>query len=849
MKRNVVAFLLLSVVALPLLAVQTHKPGEVVVKFINDYRGSISFDNENGTLVSGIESLDKILADNEFNDYEILVADYDFNRNKDYGLDMMYVFRSSSDKNAVASINDFNELPFVEFVELNIAADFYKTPNFTGWEPFYLPNDPYYTNQWFLNTIYAFQAWDLVVGNHSSIVGVVDDACERNHQDLQANYITGYDYVNNDNDPTPIDTSESHGTHCSGLAAAVTNNSLGIAGASHNVGLIGVRTYYLTQCAQGIYFCSQNGANVISMSWGPGSSGILAAINDAHDNYDVICLSSAGNDNVSTPTYPAAYDNCVAVASSGSGDFKSSFSNYGYWIDITSPGENMYSTIPYGAYGYMDGTSMSCPLAAGVAALIRVFDPSISADSTELILEAGCDAMFNDPYFNAGNMGAGRINVLRSIGKMGFTDFRFVGSEVSGPGGSFHILPGQQGTIEIELVCDTAYRSASSIQITASSSSPIIALTDSVSDVGSANPGDTVSNSSDPIVFNVSSSATVQFVDVDFVISSNPDPINSTFTIRFPAGGIPEILIVNADVHGNYSNKYSDPLERLSRMYDVWYRYEDGPVSSIIQDYQMIIWYSGDATVSDSVLSGQDIVDLTGYIDSGRDLFITGQNIAQFLNGNSFSTDYLHVAWIKNGTVSGLDAVSGSIFDPIMVATAGGQPSNQNSRDVVSATNGGNEALEYLGSSDVGAVTYFQGSGKVVFFGFGFEAIYQTGPFASPDTVMKRVLDWFETGVEEQPVIADPDINTLLLTVNGVSVFTSSVHFSADIPQDEEAGVYVFDITGRNVRTIASGLTYGSHRLTWDGRDEKGIQVSGGNYIVRMIGRKSSSSTRVLLVR
>lgn len=849
MKRKVVAFLLLTVVALPLLAVQTHKPGEVVVKFINDYRGSLSFETERGVLSSGIQSLDRILTDNGFVKYEILIPDYDNCRNVDYGLDMIYVFTTESDEKAVESVKDFLALPFVEFAEMNLAADFYNTPAVIGWEPYYTPNDPYFSSQWFLEKVMAPKAWDVFTGNHTSVVGIVDDGCEKDHPDLQANYITGYDYVSNDNDPTPPTTADDHGTHCSGLAAAVTNNSVGVSAASHNVGLIGVRTYYLTQCAQGIYFCSQNGANVISMSWGPGSSGILAAINDAHDNYDVICLSSAGNDNVSTPSYPAAYDNCVAVASSSSGDVKSSFSNYGTWIHFAAPGENMYSTVPFGSYAYMDGTSMSCPLSAGLAGLIRVLAPTISADSTKALIQAGCDPMPYDPYYTGGELGAGRINVFRSLGKAGFTDFQIISIDVEGPGGSFHLLPGQSGTIEITLVCDTAFNSAGSIHVTASSSSPIITFSDSVADLGSANPGDTISNSGDLFAFNVNSSATVQFVEVDFVITSNPDPMMDTFSVRFPAGGIPPIMVVNADINGNYCNKFTDPLDRLSKVYDTWNRQSEGPIGNLINDYSMVVWYTGDATVSDSVLSGQDIADMTTHLNSGKDLFITGQNIAEYLNGNSFSTNYLHVSWIQNTTTSTLQPVSGSLFDPLLVATAGGQPSNQTSRDVISSANGGNDALKYYNTSNIGAVTYFQGSYKVVFFGFGFEAVNQTGPFASPDSVMKRILDWFETGVEEQPVLADPDINTLLLTVNGVSVFTSSAHFSADIPQDEEAGVYVFDITGRNVRTIATGLTYGSHRLSWDGRDEKGIQVSGGNYIVRMIGRKSSSSTRVLLVR
>ncbi|MBN2363640.1 S8 family serine peptidase [candidate division WOR-3 bacterium] len=849
MKKWIVASVILTLLSLPITASQTHKPGEVVVKFVNSYRGSLDFELRDGNLYSGIADLDRILSERGFENFEILISDYDYLRKVDCGLDMIFIFRSNSDKDAVESLEDFIKLPYIEFAELNYAADFFKSPSVTGWEPFYTPNDPYFSNQWFLGKINAPDAWDVFVGNHNSIVGVVDDGCEKDHADLNPNYITGYDYVNNDNDPTPPTTADNHGTHCSGLAAGATNNGIGIAAASHNVGLIGVRTYYLSQCAQGIYFCSQNNASVISMSWGPGSSQIYAALVDAHDNYDVICIGAAGNDNVSTPHYPAAYDNVVAVASSGSGDLKSTFSNYGSWVDLAAPGEGMYSTVPFGTYDYMDGTSMACPLTAGLAGLVRVLAPTISADSTKELLKAGCDPMTMDPYYNSGQLGSGRINVYRTIGKAGFTDFKVLSTQVEGPGGSFHILPGQQGTVEIVLECDTAFNSAASIQITASSPSPAITFTDSISDFGNANPGDTVSNTSDPIEFMVSSSATVQFVEMDFLISSNPDPMKNSFSVQFTAGGIPGILIVNGDINSNYIDKYTAPLDNLSQIYDVWNRQTDGPVGTLINDYSMVIWFSGDATATDSVLSSQDISDLSSYINAGKDLFITGQNIAEYLGGNSFSTDYLHVNWIQNLSTPSLQSITGSIFDPLMIATAGGLPANQTSRDVIGAVNGGADAFKYYNTTHIGAVTYFQGAGKVVFFGFGFEAIHPTGPFAPPDSVLKRILDWFETGVEENPVLVGPDIRELFLAVHGNNIFSSQVLFSADVPDEEEASVYVFDVTGRIVKTLASGLTHGSHRISWDGKDERGNNVSGGNYVVRMIGRRAFSSSRVLLVR
>lgn len=416
--RRFAVFFAVVLFAASLSGEMLHKSGEVIVKFRTDLRSSISLESNGSFVTSGFAFVDAVFSSFEVKSYKQLIPDYDFTKTHDYGLDMIYVFYCSSDQMAMSSIDAFMTCPEVDYAEPNYIMEHFTNKHSTGWEPFLTPNDPYYTYQWFLPQISAPAAWDIQTGSHGKIVSIVDDAVERGHEDLSPNYMTGYDYVDNDNDPTPPTTSDAHGTHCSGCAAAKGNNSLGVASIGFNVGLIGVRTgLYTTALTSGIYFSSQNGADALSLSWGgyTPSATIEAAINDAFNNYDVLVFAAAANDNISTPPYPAYYTNVVAVAASDQYDQKASFSNYGTWVDITAPGVQIASTVPFGGYSYMDGTSMACPITAGLATLVRCQFPSETNTQIRTRLYNSCDPMPTCSYYNNGWMGAGRINAQQAL--------------------------------------------------------------------------------------------------------------------------------------------------------------------------------------------------------------------------------------------------------------------------------------------------------------------------------------------------------------------------------------------------------------------------------------------------
>ncbi|HEV8637854.1 MAG TPA: S8 family serine peptidase [Chloroflexota bacterium] len=269
---------------------------------------------------------------------------------------------SADRRSAEALVNALKRNPNVVSVEPNLIY----TATFT-------PNDPGLSQQWAWNTIQAFGAWDTTQGSTGTAVAIVDTGIQRDHPDLSAKILPGQDFVDGDTAP---DDGHGHGTHVAGTVAAETNNATGGAGLCPDCRLLPVRVLNnsgsgtLVNVANGITWAADNGAKVINLSLGGGGSSTLEnAVNYAW-NKGVFLACAAGNSNTSTPSYPAGYANCFAVASTTSTDARSSFSNYGGWVEVAAPGSSIYSTWIGSGYNTISGTSMATPHVAGLAGLL-----------------------------------------------------------------------------------------------------------------------------------------------------------------------------------------------------------------------------------------------------------------------------------------------------------------------------------------------------------------------------------------------------------------------------------------------------------------------------------------------
>ena len=290
------------------------------------------------------------------------------------------------------------------------------------------PNDPYYGRQWGLAKVNAPQAW---VRGHGAglVIAIVDTGVDLDHPDLGSKLVAGWDFVNGDS--TPQDD-QGHGTHVAGIAAAVTNNGRGIAGLGWDAQIMAIKVLdsegsgYVSDVADGIVWAANHGAKVINLSVGSEQwSDTLQAATGYAFNQGALVVAAAGNCGDpgsywpngcsihNPPTYPAANPNVLAVGATSPNDARSSYSEYGYFVDVTAPGDGIYSTLWNNTYDYLTGTSMACPLVAGLAALVWSQNPTLSnANVADTIMSTAVDL---GPLGRDDEYGWGRIDAARAV--------------------------------------------------------------------------------------------------------------------------------------------------------------------------------------------------------------------------------------------------------------------------------------------------------------------------------------------------------------------------------------------------------------------------------------------------
>jgi subtilisin family serine protease len=313
-------------------------------------------------------------------------------------------------------------MPEIEYAEKKELHRIFLTPNDLGGNATNAGGSLPGTNQWSLWKIQAQQAWDLSTGSAAIKVAVTDNAMNTSHPDLINKMLPGYDATTGGTNPNPCGGNDGfHGSHVCGIVGAQTNNGTGIASIGYNVSIIPVKIGRcsdgaLTAGYEGVTWSADNGADVINMSWGGGGSSTYGQnVCNYAWNQGAILVAAAGNDGVSTPLYPAAYNNVIAVASTTTDDAKSGFSQFGTWINISAPGTSIRSCNQTTGYQFAQGTSMASPLVAGLVGLIKSHAPNASKQDIINCLYNGAENInaVNPSYI--GQLGVGRINAYNSL--------------------------------------------------------------------------------------------------------------------------------------------------------------------------------------------------------------------------------------------------------------------------------------------------------------------------------------------------------------------------------------------------------------------------------------------------
>src|SRR6059036_1415909 len=299
-----------------------------------------------------------------------------------------------------------------------------------------VPSDPFFVDQWGLQSIGAPTAWNVNLGSHSVLVAVVDTGVWWTKPDIQANMWTntadgthGWDFVDGDSNPMDIEPCGTyHGTGVAGGIAAITDNGQGIAGTAQ-ISVIALRALGSNgqgsslNTSQAIRWAADQGAKVINLSLGTnetfvGPTDIQLAVNYAWSKGALI-VAAAGNSGTSTLDYPARLANVVSVAAIDESGQRASFSNYGSGLDLSAPGTRIVTLSggnnqPNNAH-YLQGTSFSTPFVTGAAALILSVDPTLTNVELWNILNstavqpAGAQRPYNPNY------GWGVVNVWNAI--------------------------------------------------------------------------------------------------------------------------------------------------------------------------------------------------------------------------------------------------------------------------------------------------------------------------------------------------------------------------------------------------------------------------------------------------
>ncbi|HDQ73409.1 MAG TPA: DUF11 domain-containing protein [Chloroflexi bacterium] len=307
----------------------------------------------------------------------------------------------------------------------------YAEPNYVGYGAV-LPDDQYFSFQWNLNNtgqsggtpgadIDAPAAWALTLGDPVTIIAVIDTGADLDHPDLAANLVDGYDFVNDDDEPDD-DHEPGHGTHVAGIAAAVTDNGIGMAGVCPNCRVMPLKALnsdnagFYSDWIDAIEYAVDHGASIINMSLGGtgNSSALHEAVRYAYVA-GVPIVASMMNEGDDALFYPAAYTETIAVGATNRYDERWASSNYGDHVDLVAPGSEIYSLRTNDTYFMMHGTSMAAPHVAGVLGLIEALRPGFGVEELRYVLRSTAEDQVGppnedkkgwDPYFGAGRLNA-----------------------------------------------------------------------------------------------------------------------------------------------------------------------------------------------------------------------------------------------------------------------------------------------------------------------------------------------------------------------------------------------------------------------------------------------------------
>jgi len=280
------------------------------------------------------------------------------------------------------------------------------------------PNKSYAPQQ-----ILMTNGWKHTLGSDAVVIAILDTGINAEHIEFAGRIVQGMDFVNDDKNP---DDDHGHGTHAAGIIAAAADNGVGSAGICPKCKIMPIKV--LTEnnvgnwsdVVAGIMYAANNGAQIINLSLGSTmpSDSVKEAIDYAHNDKGVLIIAAAGNWSTDEPFYPASFEETLAVSATDQASELWSLSNFGDYVDVSAPGDRIYSTDSNlddnkAGFTFRSGTSMAAAHVSGLAGLLLSQDTTYSLETLKTLITDHADDL--GPASRDDQFGSGRINVCKAM--------------------------------------------------------------------------------------------------------------------------------------------------------------------------------------------------------------------------------------------------------------------------------------------------------------------------------------------------------------------------------------------------------------------------------------------------
>ncbi len=468
--------------------------------------------------------------------------------------------------------------------------------------------------------------------------------------------------------------------------------------------------------------------------------GYVIKLNPADSSYSA--LVSAGIPNATQDAFfDAAHNRVLIAAWVANAD-----------INAVDPNSGIVTSLVTTPFGWIDGISMdefgNTYVTSYQTGEIYRYD-STYTNPPQLISSgydgpAGIDFNKQQHILAIPEVDGHRLTLLSDIGGVGIGEVHLYDDTYGNGNG----VPEAGETIEV--VCEltnSSYNTISDIELSITIDDQSLTISNNDISVGSAAFGITIDNDADRILFEIPSPYTPRLNKLTVTASGNSGDktVTATFDIKV---GMPDILLIDDDNGDDIEQYYLECFNDFRVPCSVWTAPPDAggvdPDSSDLNKFDIVVWYTGDDRLP---FESNDYDAIQGYLDGGGNLFLTGQGIAAIteLINPTFLPNYLRCNRLSSGYIGMLNALAGGNIseEADTLILFGNGAANQTNPDHLEAANGGVPEYIYNGTTDLAGVSY-NGVYKLVFFGFGAEAIMVGDPrWTDRHTVISRILNFF----------------------------------------------------------------------------------------------------------